>query len=407
MSGGPNSFRKIFIDSRLRSAGTHGNFTIELPEDVDTSHTSSVFVSSLSFSNTFPTVMRGVNNTIYLLINEKTVVTDGVNDRLYGLLTIENKVAAFWFRVPPGTYSGAELAAALQELMQQYDPDKAGATVTYTNGQIVFNNPNRRYLFPSQEQLRSSTWKASTWDPADTLVRKDYTSASTQDLNGTLRFPSATGLGNPIYATPATRFALAIPLPEGQYTGSRLCEVLQSAIQYNIRGTVVVTLDESVGRITFAFNQNVWMVTGEDLRNKGWKSANWDSYSTVDYSLSNPKDFNSQLNLPSSTFALGITTGVVDLLPFREVFLHSSLTNFHTLKATGEKDCLVRIPIEGGYGETINFRNFGGAENAIAASDKHFRQLTWTLRDWQGNVIPMQHPVSLEICFIDSDPFTL
>jgi hypothetical protein len=55
----------------------------------------------------------------------------------------------------------------------------------------------------------------------------------------------------------------------------------------------------------------------------------------------------------------------------------------------------------------VNFRNFGGSENAIAASDKHFRQLTWTLRDWQGNVIPIQHPVSIEICFIDNDPFTL
>jgi hypothetical protein len=200
---------------------------------------------------------------------------------------------------------------------------------------------------------------------------------------------------------------MAIPLPEGQYTGQLLADVLQSAIQYNIRGTVTVTLDQTVGKITLSFDRNVWIPTGENLRNKGWKSSNWDPYSTVDYSITNPKDFNSQLNLPPSSFGLGITTGIVDLLPYREVFLHSSLTNFHTLKVTGEKDCLIRIPLEAGYGEVINYRNYGGAENAIAASDKHFRQLTWTLRDWMGNVVPMQHPVSIEICFIDSDPFTM
>jgi hypothetical protein len=211
----------------------------------------------------------------------------------------------------------------------------------------------------------------------------------------------------PFYATPSTRYAAAVGLPEGQYTGSALAGILQDAIQNIFGGTVTVTWNETLGKLAFSSDKYISIPKGEDLRSKSWKASNWDPYSSFQYSTSNAKDFNSQLNIQYSGFGRNFTTGVVDLLPYREVFLHSSLTNFHTLKATGEKDCLVRIPVDAGYGETVNYRNFGGSENAIAASDKHFRQLTWTLRDWQGNVIPIQHPVSIEICFIDNDPFTL
>jgi hypothetical protein len=271
----------------------------------------------------------------------------------------------------------------------------------------VFNNPNRKYLFPSREQLRDPNWKALYWDPLDTLVRKEYTTTSTQDLNGALQFPSVVGIDNPIYATPVTRFAAAVKLPEGQYVGSILAGILQDVIHNTFGGTIAVIWNENAGRFVFTFDRDIWLPTGDEIRNASWKANKWDPYSSFQYYTGNARDFNSQLNLPPSTFTRNITTGVVDLLPYREVFLHSSLTNFHTLKANGEKDCLLRVPVDAGYGEIINFRNFGGAENAIAASDKHFRQLTWTLRDWQGNVVALEHPMSIELCFIDSDPFTM
>jgi hypothetical protein len=41
--------RKLFIDSRWRLPGEHNDFTIELPNDVDTTATSTVYLASCSF----------------------------------------------------------------------------------------------------------------------------------------------------------------------------------------------------------------------------------------------------------------------------------------------------------------------------------------------------------------------
>ena len=60
--------RKLFIDSRFKVAGTDSDFLIELPVDVDCSRTSSFFVASCSFANTFSTVMQS-NNLFYFIVD--------------------------------------------------------------------------------------------------------------------------------------------------------------------------------------------------------------------------------------------------------------------------------------------------------------------------------------------------
>ena len=37
-----NKYRKLFVDSRWRTSGSHNDFAIELPNDVDATRTSSV-----------------------------------------------------------------------------------------------------------------------------------------------------------------------------------------------------------------------------------------------------------------------------------------------------------------------------------------------------------------------------
>ena len=62
-----NNYRQLFVDSRWRSSGSHNDFTIELPNDVDTTRTSSVYLASCSFSNTFETVLPNVNDKLFLI----------------------------------------------------------------------------------------------------------------------------------------------------------------------------------------------------------------------------------------------------------------------------------------------------------------------------------------------------
>ena len=60
--------RKLFLDSRFKVSGTDADFTLELPADVDCTRTSSFFVASCSFANTFSTV-TAYNKFFYFILN--------------------------------------------------------------------------------------------------------------------------------------------------------------------------------------------------------------------------------------------------------------------------------------------------------------------------------------------------
>ena len=94
--------RKLFIDNPFKVDGTDSDFLIELPVDVDCTRTSSFFVASCSFANTFATVMN-TNNLFYFIVDD-------------GLSFPSIHVAA----IPQGSYTpatmGPVLAAALAPL---------------------------------------------------------------------------------------------------------------------------------------------------------------------------------------------------------------------------------------------------------------------------------------------------
>ena len=56
--------RKLFIDSKYKVSGSDSDFLVELPVDVDCSRTSSFFVASCSFANTYQTV-TSFNQNLY------------------------------------------------------------------------------------------------------------------------------------------------------------------------------------------------------------------------------------------------------------------------------------------------------------------------------------------------------
>ena len=76
-------------------------------------------------------------------------------------------------------------------------------------------------------------------------------------------------------------------------------------------------------------------------------------------------------------------------MSYREVYLHTNLTNFRTLKCgTGEQDCLARIPIDVDYG-FVNVWKHMGSSDAIGAGGLRLRDLTFSFRDWAGRLVPI------------------
>ena len=274
-------FRKIFIDSRWRTTGNHNDFQIELPNDIATTATTTVYLASCSFSNTFQTVTAGVNDKLYLLSQTLN------NGQLIGAPFPEIVV------VEPGIYTGSTLAAELQTKLRAAVLD-GSFTVSFDNvvGTLTLSGTFRHCRFPSEGELRSAAWKQQNWPG-------DYSTADPQSLNSMLFFPR-----------------------------------------------------------------------------------------------------------PSAMRA-STTTGNIDLVPYREVYLHSSLTNFQTLKSgTGERDCLARIPIDSNFGTVVVWKHLGSTDS-MEASNERLRTISFSFRDWAGRLVPIDQPVVIELVLLDHNPYNL
>ena len=275
------SFRKIFIDSRWRTTGNHNDFQIELPNDVATTATTTVYLASCSFSNTFQTVTAGVNDKLYVL------------------------------------------------------------TQTFNSGQLV---------------------------------------------------------GAP--------FPQIVAIEPGIYTGSTLAAELQSKVGAAVLdGSYAVSFDNLAGTLTFSGTFRRCQFPSEsELRSASWKQQNWSG----DYSVSDPQSLNSMLFFPRpSTMRATTTTGNIDLVPYREVYLHSSLTNFQTLKSgTGERDCLARIPVDSNFGTVVVWKHLGSTDS-MEASNERLRTISFSFRDWAGRLVPIDQPVVIELVLLDHNPYNL
>jgi hypothetical protein len=185
MSQQSSRYTKVFIDSRWRSSGTHADFTIELPRDIDTSRTASVYVASCSFSNTFETIIEDLNDRFYFLsednIHAPPVPLGGMFYALYKwdarfVVTQDNSILYYLSRTPgeggqgstfgltnarlsPGVYTGAQMAEELQRRIRGMADDTA--TVTW-----VGQPEKRQNIFEFQYSPNGSRVLYNIPDPA-------------------------------------------------------------------------------------------------------------------------------------------------------------------------------------------------------------------------------------------------
>ena len=150
-------FRKVYIDSRHRYSGTGSAFSVELSDSVQLGDAVSMYVSAVTFPNSWHTVST-LNNQLYW------IEFDGV--------ATASKIAT----IPSRLYTHDSLAAAIELAMG------AGFTVVSDQQEIVVTAAVPRLVrIPSHFELTDEAWKTLVWNTSDTVA--PYNTNSPRDLN--------------------------------------------------------------------------------------------------------------------------------------------------------------------------------------------------------------------------------
>ena len=203
-------------------------------------------------------------------------------------------------------------------------------------------------------------------------------------------------------------------IPTGAYTPQTLAPLLQAGLG----ATSTVTWQPSLGTYDIEFTKTGVLPVSYIVPSYQDIDSWYSYYKCAVYAPtgvaytpgpSKQQSINALLNMPPTypTVSPGWSwpSGIVDLAPMREVYLHCSLESNRTLHANGSRDCIARIPIDVPYGEVVAYRHLGPTD-ALSSSDMHFRTLRFQLRDWAGNLAPTGSFVVIELCFLDSDPYS-
>ena len=107
--------RRVYVDSRFRHSGDEGDFRIIVDTPIELSEGALGYIDSVCLSNTFPTLISGVNNRLYVRQRMRYVGGDDPKDT--------NLV------LTPGQYTTATLATEVATKLNQIKIDPA---ITYT-----------------------------------------------------------------------------------------------------------------------------------------------------------------------------------------------------------------------------------------------------------------------------------
>ena len=106
--------RRVYVDSRFRHSGSEGDFRVILDTPIELSEGALGYIDGICLSNTFPTLVSGVNNRLYV---RQLMSGVGSGPKDIGLV------------LAPGQYTTSTLATEIQGELNQI---KINAAITYT-----------------------------------------------------------------------------------------------------------------------------------------------------------------------------------------------------------------------------------------------------------------------------------
>ena len=151
-----NEFRRLFVDSRFRTATSESNsdFSVELPFSVQCPAGSQLFVDNIVMSHSWPTITTS-NNKVFLEEVESNI-------RYHRMIEIE-----------PGHYTIATIAAELQSKLRTGTFMLGGLySVTFSNGCLTISttSPTGVAYIYGREDLNGNTSFFIDWTWGETTV---------------------------------------------------------------------------------------------------------------------------------------------------------------------------------------------------------------------------------------------
>ena len=370
------SIRKIFLDSRINSTGTPSDFTTQLPQEIATRRTQGLVLGQFSIANVFTTVMTGYNDIIYYRLDGNVMqnaILAGQNDKLYYYVWTNGRGGGWSIAtLTPGSYTMAQFAAELQRVLRIEYP---WVTVTANGTQIVYdgNSPTApgqpvaneaQFTIFSYADLTNSAWKARNWfgPPYDTTNSDAVNGSFAQSFSGTEASAWSTEVTLP---TVDVSWNVARNMPPGAYDGAGFAAALQAALSFTsiVNGTVTCEYLEESGRIRIVSSKPILIYDPALLDDERWQNSVWynPQFARVGTPLQ-PGRLNAANGMcwapqvPSQDFI----SYQIDISGLREVYVHCSLSDHHTITSSGMRDVIGVIQLDQSWGSVVVWRPMGG-----------------------------------------------
>jgi len=104
--------------------------------------------------------------------------------------------------------------------------------------------------------------------------------------------------------------------------------------------------------------------------------------------IKNTKNGNTASSPSNYSYVIAFISGFAGLLPVRNIYVHSNLSDNSVLTPQGLGSCICAIPVSGGFASTIH-HNMTSQADAINVSRRAFDYLSFQLRDGHGNELNM------------------
>ena len=212
---------------------------------------------------------------------------------------------------------------------------------------------------------------------------------------------------NPIDSRPQNGYIST--LTEKNYSGTEFATELQAkmrASQGNNNISVVFNaFNQNITISTSLSNETFKILTSNDLKDKlgGIWSGGLDN-TPPDFDGNNPQSVNIDLlkrnsgNSELFTHTAPYTSAFLNLVPIRNLYLSSNMSNYNTADLKGRRNIIKKIPVNGPFGSMI-FDSLSQGDDYLDCSRQTLQTLHFKLCDTHGNIVPLTGYMSFSILF--------
>ena len=194
---------------------------------------------------------------------------------------------------------------------------------------------------------------------------------------------------------------IIITLTSANYNGSTLAVHIAAKLNAisNIF-TVVFNITQNNITISCSSPNTFYIFTDADLATKVNNTWTGSSYTAATPFSCNDILNSTQSNSPQYTSTNGYTSGSLEMLAFRNIYLTSpNLSSFTTIGARGESNIIKKVPVSSDFGYLI-IDSFTSTHDWLDCSGLTINNIEFVLKDVKGNVIPLHGShVSFSIVF--------